>query len=306
MELCHLKFFQLAKQFQKYKGRVVFRGDLIKDEEGAFALFPEHGASASSIEAARLVDIIARRPGCNGFNVDAIKAFNHVKLGADCPETWCALPRHRWPKIWEGKYAVPVVLLERNLYGHPRAGHYWEQHVSKSVRKIGFRPVPGWECLYVHPDFRCALSVYVDDFKIGGDKRNLSNVSQLLRKDIKLEEWHPLNQDVYLGMTQRDIPVPTDMVDQKRALFHKTMNVTHPTAQAPKNEDELGAAERMSNKNNAYYNRAGTVSPAKPPRIGIDVGGSLRSNTLMLMIPITSSTGTTILVVLLKVPQTPL
>ena len=105
-------------------------------------------------------------PGCGGYNVDAIKAFNQVTLGEDCPETWCALPRHRWPETWEGKYTVPVVLLERNLYGHPRAGHYWEQHVARVCKGNGFRPVPGWECLYFHPAYKCALSEYVDDFKI--------------------------------------------------------------------------------------------------------------------------------------------
>ena len=143
MELCHLKNSQLPAEYHKYKGRVVFRGDIIKDEEGAYALFSEQGASASSIEAARLVDVIARMPGCGGYNVDAIKAFNQVTLGEDCPETWCALPRHRWPETWEGKYTVPVVLLERNLYGHPRAGHYWEQHVARVCKGNGFRPVPG-------------------------------------------------------------------------------------------------------------------------------------------------------------------
>ena len=202
---CHLKNSQLPKEYHKYEGRVVFRGDIIKDEEGAYALFSEQGASASSIEAARLVDVIARMPGCGGFNVDAINAFNQVTLGEDCPETWCALPRHRWPKEWEGKYTVPVVLLERNLYGHPRAGHYWEQHVASVCKENGCRPLPGWECLYFHPAYKCVLSVYVDDFKIGGDKRHLLNVLGLLRKNIALEEAIPLNQDVHLGMTQRDI-----------------------------------------------------------------------------------------------------
>ena len=98
--------------------------------------------------------------------------------------------------------------------------------------------------------------MYVDDFKIGGDKRHLLNVLGLLRKQIELEEAIPLNQDVYLGMTQRDIAIPTDLVDEKRALFHKIMNVSHATAQAPKEKDELGAAERMTAKNTSYYNSA--------------------------------------------------
>ena len=35
MDLCHLKNSELEPQFQKYKGRVVFRGDIVKDDSGA-------------------------------------------------------------------------------------------------------------------------------------------------------------------------------------------------------------------------------------------------------------------------------
>ena len=38
MDLCHLKHAELAKGTQKYKGRVVFRGDFAKDEEGFYAV----------------------------------------------------------------------------------------------------------------------------------------------------------------------------------------------------------------------------------------------------------------------------
>ena len=34
MELCHVKNAELPKEYQSYKGRIVFRGDDIKDEEG--------------------------------------------------------------------------------------------------------------------------------------------------------------------------------------------------------------------------------------------------------------------------------
>ena len=103
MELCHLKHAELSKELQKYKGRIVFRGDIVKDEDGVYAVFSEQGAAASKVEAARFVDALARMPGCGGFNVDAIKAFNQIKLPDTCPSTWRSMPRHRWPKEWEGE-----------------------------------------------------------------------------------------------------------------------------------------------------------------------------------------------------------
>ena len=74
------------------------RGDIVKDEDGVYAVFSEQGAAASKVEAARFVDASARMPGCSGFNVDPIKAFNQIKQLDTCPPTWCSMPLHRWPK----------------------------------------------------------------------------------------------------------------------------------------------------------------------------------------------------------------
>ena len=40
---------------------------------------------------------------------------------SECPDIWIRLPRHKWPKSWPGM-EDPVVLLERNSYGHLLAG----------------------------------------------------------------------------------------------------------------------------------------------------------------------------------------
>ena len=41
MGLCFLKHAELAEHLQVYKGRVVFRGDRVKDETTAYAVFTE-------------------------------------------------------------------------------------------------------------------------------------------------------------------------------------------------------------------------------------------------------------------------
>ena len=53
MDLCHLKNSELEPQFQKYTGRVVLRGDIVKDDSGACAVFTEHGSSASQLTPRR-------------------------------------------------------------------------------------------------------------------------------------------------------------------------------------------------------------------------------------------------------------
>ena len=43
MDLCHLQNSELEPQYQKLKGRVVFRRDFVKDDSGAYAVFTEQG-----------------------------------------------------------------------------------------------------------------------------------------------------------------------------------------------------------------------------------------------------------------------
>ena len=63
MDICHLKNAELEAKHQKYKGRVVFRGDIVKDDSGSYAVFTEQGSSASQMTAAKVMDIISRLPG---------------------------------------------------------------------------------------------------------------------------------------------------------------------------------------------------------------------------------------------------
>ena len=41
MDISHLENSELEPQYQKYKGRVVLRGAIVKDDSGAYALFTE-------------------------------------------------------------------------------------------------------------------------------------------------------------------------------------------------------------------------------------------------------------------------
>ena len=43
----------LEAKHQKYKGRVVLRGDIVKDNSGSYAVFTEQGSSASQMTAAK-------------------------------------------------------------------------------------------------------------------------------------------------------------------------------------------------------------------------------------------------------------
>ena len=131
MDICYLKMPELEAKHQKYKGWVVLRGDIVKDDSGAYAVFPEQGPSASQMTAAKIMDIISRLPSCDGQAADAVSAYTQVKMEdahqllkipkSECPDIWVRLPRHKWPKSWSSM-EDPVVPLERNLFGHLLAG----------------------------------------------------------------------------------------------------------------------------------------------------------------------------------------
>ena len=66
MDLCHEKHSELSRDRRSYKGRVIFRGDQVRDESGF---------SASHTAAAKLLDAIARMDGNDGTDSDAIGAY---------------------------------------------------------------------------------------------------------------------------------------------------------------------------------------------------------------------------------------
>ena len=80
MDICHLKNAELEAKHQKYKGRIVLRGDIVKDDSESHAVFTEQGSSASQMTAAKIMDFISRLPGCDGQAADAVSAYTQVKM----------------------------------------------------------------------------------------------------------------------------------------------------------------------------------------------------------------------------------
>ena len=97
MDLCHLKNAELETEHQKYKGRVVLRSDIVKDNSGSYAVFTEQGSSAQ-MTAAKDMDIISRLPAYAGQAADAVSAYTLVKM-EDAPKV-LKIPKSECPDIW--------------------------------------------------------------------------------------------------------------------------------------------------------------------------------------------------------------
>ena len=112
----------------------------------------------------------------------------------------------------------PVVPLERNLYGHPLAGLLWERQFEKIPLQHGWEKVLNWECLFVHRVKGLFLSVYVDDIKLGGKKRNMNPMWKVQNKAVDLGEPTSFLDYENLGCTQRQCEISKDIVDNYRAM----------------------------------------------------------------------------------------
>ena len=80
MDICHFQNHQLEPKHQKYKGRVVLRGDIAKDDSDAYAVFTEQGSSASQMTAAKVMEVFERLPDCAGQAADAVSAYTQNKM----------------------------------------------------------------------------------------------------------------------------------------------------------------------------------------------------------------------------------
>ena len=181
---------------KKMKGRAVFGGHNVKNQDGDFALFQDLGSSPSTIEASKLLDFVSQLPGNAGQQADANQAYTQAAFVGT--ETWITLPVDAWLDSWKGMRR-PAVRLRKALYGHPDSGSFWEQHCHKHVTEAGFElldPV-SWPSVYYHANLDLYLSIYVDDFKMAGNRDNLIKGWDLLKKNIDLDTPEAFGR--YLG-----------------------------------------------------------------------------------------------------------
>jgi len=151
---------------RKFKGRVVFQGNRVIDQNYDAAIFQDLGSSPATMEASKLADFY----GCAPDNVVQIADAEQAYIQADMTgtPTWICLPPEARPAWWKIKFPHlrrPVCRLRRALYGHPDAGTMWEQLQDTHAKRVGFRALGAeWPSCYWHDRLKLMLVVYVDDF----------------------------------------------------------------------------------------------------------------------------------------------
>ena len=92
VELCYEKGSELPEDDPERtaKGRAVFLGDNVKDQDFQFAVFEELGSAPPSIEAAKTLDAFSLLPGYEETQADGISAYTQSFLRGT--PTYVALP----------------------------------------------------------------------------------------------------------------------------------------------------------------------------------------------------------------------
>ena len=234
MDLCHLKNAELEAKHQKYKGRVVLRGDIVKDDSGSYAVFTEQRSSASQMTAEKVMDIISRLPGCAGQAADAVSAYTQVKM-EDAPKLLKILNigmfRHldSFTDDTNGQNHGPVWKTQSFLMSEICTvilwqDYFWERQFQKILLKHGWEKVSHWECLFVHREQGLFLSMYVDDIKLAGKKQHIDAMWNVLNKEVDLGEPTSFLDHAYLGHIQRQCEISKVVVDNHRTMFESRIS----------------------------------------------------------------------------------
>ncbi|WP_288993063.1 polyprotein of Ty1/Copia retrotransposon, partial [uncultured Marinobacter sp.] len=199
---------------RKYKFRVVFRGDQVKDQNWEAAMFQDLGSAPATMAASKMADAFGCIEGHSLMQADAVQAYVQAKITG--PPTWVCLPKEVRPEAW-AHMRKPVCLLDKALYGHPDAGTCWEDHCEKHLTspELGFEPIDGWPSCFFQPKTKMFLIVYVDDFKLAGPKEHMDSTWNLIGKGLTIET--PKAANLFLGCKheQETVVLPSGTLASK-------------------------------------------------------------------------------------------
>ena len=203
MPICSIKFWEMDEAMHKYKGRICFRGDAVKDQDGQHAIFQELSASPTSVHTTNSNIAYGALSGHKSTVADAIRAYVQSLLKS-AHTTWVGLPKTLWPEQWhQWGMRRPMCVLKKALYGHPDSGGHWERHLNSAIEEMGGEAIPNHPSSYWFEGSKLFLTVYVDDLLLSGPEEKHEEFWNTLRKRIDLGEGEAL--DRFLGRTRRFI-----------------------------------------------------------------------------------------------------
>ena len=169
-------------EFDKFKARLVVRGDLQNDERETFA-------PVVKWSTIRTVLAFALKNKLKTRQVDFDNAFVQAEL-SDEESIFCTLPMgcahatHRNRDV--------VLKLLKSLYGMKDAPKFWFRKAKAGLESMGFEALEHNQCLFMHKEKKILLLLCVDDLLLfcESDKvlqetiKEMSGIFQLTEQDV--------------------------------------------------------------------------------------------------------------------------
>jgi hypothetical protein len=133
---------------RRFKGRLVFQGNEVRDENSHYAIFSDLSSSPATLEASKNVDAYGLFPGNALQKADGEQAYIQAPLGgiSGGVKTWARLPRDMWPDSFKG-LRDPVVPVHKAIYGHPQSGGTGRSTArQRSTKRDGSMSQSGHPC----------------------------------------------------------------------------------------------------------------------------------------------------------------
>ena len=199
LTLCRVKHWEQDISCHKYKGRIVYRGDDIRDAEGAQVVFDpiETSTNPTALIALNLTLFFGMMKGNTLSLADAVQAFLQAPL---LEETWVVLGEELWLPHWFDIYPKGTrlcVKLLKSLYGHPMAGKLWQSYLDERLLAMNAIQLEGFPSNYLtqRGSKMLLLNVYVDDLTLSGDSSLHRQFWEELHRHINIEPEVYISQE---------------------------------------------------------------------------------------------------------------
>ena len=146
LTLYGIKHYELSPEHWRWKGRICYRGDIVRDAWNNILMLEETATTPTSLVALNVALWFASLPGHSASCADAVQAFLQSTLDDD-EETWLVLPQELWLPQWHSRFSNTdriCVKLRCSLYGHPGVG-------GKNIYTNDYRILEQKRCPKIHP-----------------------------------------------------------------------------------------------------------------------------------------------------------
>ena len=181
------------------KCRLVARGfdQYIEDKDDTFASTP-------SLSTLKLLIALSIAMNLDVVIADVSTAFLHATLWQ---KIFVIPPKEYYPQggvLWR---------LKKALYGLKGSPKAWQQHLAKTMLDAGFERLKSDPSLYRHKTKKLWALVYVDDLMFVGERRDIDEVMQDLKKVLLIRQTGELSEGKTVSFLGRQIRRTSDSME---------------------------------------------------------------------------------------------